>query len=350
MRNPEADTVATQSMESTRQTSEIVDTALIALRALRVVARKASGAFERDKSEGVKRNPEIQKIFDSTLDNGLYGKSWALRDFNAERNLDDCYLASGMSGYFSEQIDKGGFSHLALKEQDKEDAAFISGAFGRDISFGDNDLQVLYATLLGTTEMNYATQLFPAGIMEGVFQCDASHQMPIRPKVGEGEVDYCCRIMEHAILEKSDFPQGRKTEVLVRARRLSESFLKNKNRIYVVPTGAVKNNKASFGDVVGLRDGGISGEDLVLALSERQSLAELFEGCHIENSADAYDDLNLTSEFGVAIYGEIPMRDVSFIEVPRVYELMQRTAREQGLDNGEEIGDSIERTVLYGKF
>lgn len=296
----------------------------------------------------IRQNTEIQELFDSSIKGGLLAERETLQQYNMARNLEDCYLASGQNGYFSEQIDIEGFSGMKLQEQDKNDAKFIAKSFGRNITFGDNNLQVLYTTLLGTTESNYAMQAFPAGIMEDVFQCDPTHSLPIRPRAGETEADYYSRLMEYSIAKKQDFPQELKPEVVARTRRLSESFLKNKNRIYLIPIGSIKNNRASFGDVKGLRDGNMIGDNLSHELSRLPTLQGLCEDSHIENASDAYSNPNFDSEFGIAIYGEISEQQISYIEVPRRYEKLQQIALELGSTNGDEISEEIENQLEYG--
>ena len=58
-----------------------------------------------------------------------------------------------------------------------------------------------------------------------------------------------------------------------------------------------------------------------------------------------YSDGNFTSEYGVALYGEIPKDGLEYIEVERGYDTLQRKARQAGLKPGQEI-DSDQ--VLYG--
>ena len=136
--------------------------------------------------QGTKHNPELQSIYDSVTSAGLedWEAQWEMQNRFQEFNMsaETPFLASGQSSYFNEQIDQGGMSGLKLREQDVEDARFIAECFGKKASFSDDNLDILYTTLPGTTEMNYATQTFPAIIFEDVFQCSASHELPFRPK------------------------------------------------------------------------------------------------------------------------------------------------------------------------
>ncbi len=116
-----------------------------------------------------------------------------VEDFNCTTKAS--FLASGQSSYFSEQIDKNGMSGLRLRDEDIEDAKYIAECFGKQINLSNDALDILYVTLPGTTEVNYATQTFPAVIFEDVFQCSAIHELPFPPKVGEKEEVYWSRVL-----------------------------------------------------------------------------------------------------------------------------------------------------------
>lgn len=257
-----------------------------------------------------------------------------LQEYNLIQSIP--YMACGMSGYFNIKVEELGINNLKLDGQDKEDAKFIAACFGKKTNYSDNGLSVLYITLLGTTEFNYAMQTFPAGIYEDVFQCSANHSFPIRPIVGESEVDFYIRILEYQISQCPAFPLEKKDEVLYRAKRLINRFCCNKNRVYLVPYDNVSNNKASFGDINGLRDGNISGNDMKSKIDELPTLEQLLEHFYISID-NFYDDPNMTSEYGVAIYGTILNRNISYIEVDRTFELLQEKAKKLGYIDGEAI-------------
>lgn len=250
------------------------------------------------------------------------------------------FLASGQSSYFNEQIDQSGMSGLKLREQDVKDARFIAECFGKKASFSDDNLDILYTTLPGTTEMNYAAQTFPAIIFEDVFQCSADHELPFNPKVGEKEEDYWTRVLDTKIAENEDFPQDKIKEVRERGMRLAKNFCTGKNRIYLIPIKDVLANKASFGDIMGVRGGEFRDvETTDDAMDKVLSLGELCTtyGRDPNNVFELYEDPNFSSEYGIAIYGKIPQENIQCIEVERGYDIMQRKAKQKGLKDGEEI-------------
>ena len=55
------------------------------------------------------------------------------------------------------------------------------------------------------------------------------------------------------------------------------------------------------------------------------------------NVSELYGDPNFSSEYGIAIYGKIPQENIQYIEVERGYDIMQRKAKQKGLNDGEEI-------------
>lgn len=59
-----------------------------------------------------------------------------------------------------------------------------------------------------------------------------------------------------------------------------------------------------------------------------------------EHCADVwsmYQNPNFTSEYGVAIYGEIKSDDVEYVEIERGYDVMQRKALQAGLKAGDDL-------------
>ena len=60
-------------------------------------------------------------------------------------------------------------SGLRLRDEDIEDAKYIAECFGKQINLSNDALDILYVTLPGTTEVNYATQTFPAVILKTYF-------------------------------------------------------------------------------------------------------------------------------------------------------------------------------------
>lgn len=294
--------------------------------------------------QGIKHNSELQSIYDSVIGAGLedWEAQWEIQNRFQEFNMstETPFLASGQSSYFNEQIDQNGMSGLKLREQDVEDARFIAECFGEKASFSDDNLDILYATLPGTIEMNYATQTFPAIIFEDVFQCSASHELPFSPKVGEKEEDYWARVLDTKIAENKDFPQDKIEEVRERGMRLAKNFCTGKNRIYLIPIKDVLANKASFGDIMGVRGGEFKdGKTTDDVMNEVLSLEELSTtyGRDPNNVSELYGDPNFSSEYGIAIYGKIPQENIQCIEVERGYDIMQRKAKQKGLKDGEEI-------------
>ncbi len=288
----------------------------------------------------VKPNIELQQLYESTSNHEEM--LMALQRYNYAQSKP--FLASGMSCYFNDQVDEHGLSNLKLSRQDMEDAKFIASCFGKDVNYSVNDLSIVYTTLLGTTEFNYGMQTFPAGIFEDVFQCSADHRLPIQPVVGESEPDFFCRVLDYQISQFNHFPTEKRIEALARAKRLTSHFCSGKNRVYVIPFEDVIHHKASFGDIEGLRDGKLSGEELKQKLDKLHTLEQLLQLFEItvENGMDPYNDMNMKSEYGIAIYGPIASKDISFLEVNRMYDLMQTKARDMGYVDGDVIPDDLD--------
>ena len=260
------------------------------------------------------------------------------------------YLATGQSGYFHEQIMNNGLGNFKLNTQDIEDAKYISSCFGKNTTYSENGIPITYTTLLGTTEFNYGTQTFPAGIFEDVFQCSPIHEFPIQPIVGESEQDFYLRLLEHQIDSSEEFNTINKQEVVNRGKRLIHNFCTHKNKIYLIKISNLQDIKASFGDIEGLRDGTASFEESQQKIQELPSFSQLLSSFNISSDM-IYNDPNMQSEFGIALYGLIPYEKIQFIEVERKYEMMQRRAIELGYSIGDvmplnldsEITTSIKR-------
>lgn len=295
--------------------------------------------FLRTSNKNVKPNIQLQQLYDS---NDYYEVLMLLQEYNLSQAMP--FLACGMSCYFNNQVNENGLSNLKLSPQDIEDAKFIASCFGKTINYSDNNLSTLYTTLLGTTEFNYGMQTFPAGIFEDVFQCSSDHSLPIQPIVGESESDYYCRVLDYQISQFDNFPTERKSEALARAKRLASNFCNGKNRIYLIPFENVASNKTSFGDVEGLRDGKLSGKELEAKLDSLYSFEQLLQAfdVSITNGMSPYDNPNMTSEYGIAIYGTIASKGISFFEIDRMYDLIQKKARDMVYTDGDVIPNDFD--------
>lgn len=298
---------------------------------------------------------ELQKLYD--FNTGDFSNLLPLfEQYNLHGN-GEVYLATGLSCYFNDQIDRLGLANIRISQKDLEDVRFIQECFGKRNRYGDNDLKVLYTTLPGTTEIIYGMQPFPAGIYEDVFQFSAGHEYSVMPMLGESEVDYYCRNLEEAIKTTKDFPADKKDEVMERARRIANKFCSGKNRVYLIPVSNILGNKASFGDVQGLRDGSLVGASLQSKLDSMDSFLELtkkeisyvdvnFEKNRQQSVLALYSNPNFfVGERGIAIYGDFSNKGIVFFEIERKYDLMQKKARELGYVEGEVISESI----LYEK-
>lgn len=295
----------------------------------------------------LKKGSKVDSIVQSFYNQYLYGY-----DNNSDANLliqlqnynlclDDPYLATGQCSYFDEQIRENGLSIQKLISYDYEDAKFISQCFGKENHYSDNNVPITYATLLGTTEFNYATQTFPAGIFEDVFQCNANHEWPIQPMVGELEKDFYLRLLEYQIDNSSDFLKEKKEEVLYRGKRLIEKFCSGKSKVYLIKMSDALKLKASFGDVTGLRDGKLNGNDAQSEIDKLQSLNELMTNFRISKDC-FYSDLNMCSEYGIALYGTVPFSSLKYIEVESKYNVIQKRALDFGYSIGEVIPSNFD--------
>ena len=261
-----------------------------------------------------------------------------LQNYNMSLNVP--YLATGQSGYFHEQIMSNGLGSFKLNPQDIEDAKFISKCFGKNTAYSSNNTPITYATLLGTTEFNYASQSFPAGIYEDVFQCSPDHDFPIQPLVGEKEEDYYLRVLEYQINSYNQFDSINKQEVLNRGKRLIHNFCGFDNKMYLIPISDLLNVKASFGDVNGLRDGNVSGENASQIVNNLQSLSQLLSEYNIDYN-NLFNNPNMDNEFGIALYGVISTDKIQYIDVKRKYDIIQRKALELGYSWGDVIPNNI---------
>ena len=286
----------------------------------------------------LKVNTVVQELYDQygyygqTIDNDKFLEQ--LQKYNMMQDVP--YLASGQSGYFHEQIINNGFGSNKLDPQDAEDAKYISNCFGKKTSYSENSIPISYTTLLGTTEFNYATDPFPAGIYEDVFQCSPTHRFPIQPVVGESEENFYLRILEYQIDSSNNFDQSKKLEALSRGKRLIHNFCCHKNKVYLIKLNDAANLKACFGGIYGSRDGKLTKEELQQEIDELPSFSQLLEKFNIKTNR-IYDNLNMTSDFGIALCGIIPPDKIQFIEVERKYEMLQRKAIELGYSTGDTI-------------
>ena len=298
----------------------------------------------------LKSGKNIDSVVQSLYNQYLYGYDdvydadllMQLQNYNL--SLDDPYLATGQCSYFDEQIRENGLSTQKLILQEYEDAKFISQCFGIETNYSDNTVPIIYTTLLGTTEFNYATQTFPAGIFEDVFQCSANHDWPIQPTVGESEKDFYLRLLEHQMDNSNVFLKEKKAEALYRGKRLIEKMCTGKGKVYLIKMSDALKLKASFGDVIGLRDGKISDNDAQSEIDKLQSLNDLMTNFGISKDY-LYSNPNMGSEYGIALYGTIPFTSLKYIEVESRYNVLQKKAIDFGYSFGYTIPSDFENQI-----
>lgn len=300
-------------------------------------AKYAGGSdTELTEHRTIKHNHELQAFYDLAMaDQESWEIPQKIEEFNCTTEFP--FLASGQSSYFNEQIDENGMNGLKLRGEDIEDAEFIAECFGKKISLADDTLNILYTTLPGTTELNYATQTFPAIIFEDVFQCSATHELPFPPKVGEKEEVYWSRVLSQRISETEDFPADKVLEAKMRGARLAHNFCGGKNRIYLIPIKDIQRNKASFGDVDGLRDGTAAEVSYDETLQGMPNFEQLAAENYCPDVRSMYQNPNFTSEYGIAIYGDIRSDGLEYVEVERGYDTLQRKALQAGLKTGDDL-------------
>ena len=106
----------------------------------------------------------------------------------------------------------------------------------------------------------------------------------------------------------------------------------------------VLDKKYTFGDFSGYRHRKISGKEVMERLKSDvfKTLGEDLRQryTYTPGAIDInylYIDANFTGEFGVAIYGDLSKCPVGYIEIERMYDIAQSTARALGYQEGEEI-------------
>ena len=65
----------------------------------------------------------------------------------------------------------------------------------------------------------------------------------------------------------------------------------------------------------------------------------------ITNGMSLYDNPNMTSEYGIAIYGTIASKDISFFEIDRMYDLIQKKAKDMGYTDGDVIHNDFDLSM-----
>lgn len=85
-----------------------------------------------------------------------------------------------------------------------------------------------------------------------------------------------------------------------------------------------------------MRDRTLSNGEIVDKIKSLDSFKELMEKYNISRDT-MYFNPNMTSEYGIALYGSIPKEKLKYIEVERAYQVMQKKALDMGLHLGDEI-------------
>lgn len=109
----------------------------------------------------------------------------------------------------------------------------------------------------------------------------------------------------------------------------------------MIPITRVFHNKASFGDVI--RNKPKTDEDYTSMYESIDELQSLLQINNIQlNSYSIYQNLNMTSDYRIAIYGDINKNNITYIEVPRKFDILQHKARLRSISVGEPIPKELQ--------
>ena len=301
----------------------------------------------------LKRNKEynfiksIQSMYDShRLTHGYgmdrdsdYDLLISLQEINI--NLEEPYIVTGQSGYFNERIEREGLGDLSLDREDLEIVNYIIECFhNNQRKFMTDSISFFSSAFMGSVEFNFATQTFPAGIEENVFQCTAGHRWPILPRVGESEKDFYIRLLEYQIDHSETFDMSKREEVLIRAKKLVTKFCKNNNRVWFIKLKDVLKYKVSDGDDGRIKYGSLSLDEKRKLIGELETFEE-FLCRRALTISDIYSTVWGIGETGITIYGVVPISRLRYIEVERRFQSLQRIARSMGYQDGEEIPSNL---------
>ena len=287
--------------------------------------RRIQGLYDNHKSVhgyGINRNSDYDLLN-------------SLQEINI--NLDEPYIVTGQSGYFNERIEREGLGNLSLDREDLEIVNYIIECFHNNQGkFMTDSIPFFSSTFMGGVEFNYATQTFPAGIEENVFQCMAGHTWPIVPRVGEKEEDFYIRLLEYQIDRSLTFDMSKREEVLIRAKKLIDKFCKNNNRVWFIKLKDVLKYKVSDGDDTRIKYGDLSLDEKKRIIGEFESFEEFLYRRGLSIPC-IYSTAWGMGETGITIYGIVPVEKLRYIEVERRFQSLQRIARSMGYQDGVEI-------------
>ena len=85
----------------------------------------------------------------------------------------------------------------------------------------------------------------------------------------------------------------------------------------------------------------------MLKLDKLYSFEQLLQAfdVSINNGINFYVDPNMTSEYGIAIYGNIASKGTSFFEIDRLYNIVQRKVRNMGYIDGDIIPNDLDLSI-----
>ena len=286
----------------TRDTELNLDIEDIVGRSL-AIQNRSEGYYKGDKF--IKYEYDINKIKENTNVNGFVTHS-----FNA---------------YIKNKVKQKGLRNDKTKDRQLgEDLLYLESKVGRNNYLNNQDFSnpsEIYIAAPGQASVHYATNMNPERLYLGPLSQERDSALPI--KVGESKKDYLMRV---ALSKAEEQSKEQSADIVKIYKRVIDKLANDEACIGLIP---MKSNKYEI--QVAYSSG--HPENRKYTTLEQYYSQMALNGLFLSNSFGNSGQLN----DGVTVGKTIPGKEIGIIDVPDEYTIMQRIAKEKGLENGTYI-------------
>lgn len=241
--------------------------------------------------------------------------------------LEDGFVTHSFNGGNLKSVKKNGLgSEKNFDEQVAKDMSILETYLGSSeyLKNQQNDSSELYYTSPGVKSIYYAAAQSPERLYLGPLKQDRNSALPVQ--IGESKKDYMMRVVKSKIADKG-YTEEQAKEILQSAERVLTKFCTKRPVMALIPIKSkdyeLQATHASFKNEAGGK------------------LTTMIDETMKSDPIDFFSKNTHTAEinnFGnMVTKTKIPARNLSFVEVPDLFEMNQEIAKARGMKKGDKM-------------
>ena len=245
------------------------------------------------------------------------------------------FVTHSFNAYIKGKVKQKGLRNDKTNDKQlSEDLLFLESKVGRN-KYLDNqnytNSKEIYIAAPGQASVHYATNMNPERLYLGPLSQERDSALPI--KVGENKKDYLMRV---ALEKTMQLPKTEYSEVMNCFKRVIDKLANDQACIALIPIKS-KNYELQVAYSAG------KPENRKYTTIDNYYSQMALNGLYLSNSFGNSGQLN----DGVTVGKTIPGKEIGIIDVPDEYVILQKIAKEKGLEQGSYIDYFTGQKVDY---